>query len=240
MTEPLMVNGKRYDGRTLDQFRPIEMNLNVVKNAKGSATFRFGSTHALAAVYGPKPFFPKGLQDPQRAILKFRYTMVPFSTTERSRPGTSRRNTEISMVLANVFRNVIFLEEFPKAGIEIFVDILQAEASTRCAALNAASAALAIAGVPMRDLPACCSVGRVDKQLVLDVAGKEDTEGDVDMPVATVGGEDRIVLLQMDGIITKEEFEKLLKMGVSGCKELHGFIKKTLEENYVVGEINEG
>jgi len=230
--ESLIVNGKRLDGRELEQFRPIKAEVGIITRAQGSASFWFGDTRAIAGVYGPRSMYPRGLQDPTKTILRCRYFMAPFATWERSRPGISRRSTEISKVIGEALSNVVFLEDYPKTAIDIFMDIIQAEASTRCAALNAASLALANAGVPMRDLVSSVSVGKIDGKLVLDISGPEDNYGEVDMALATVGGSDRFVLLQMDGILTKEEFARLLELGQRGCAEVYAKQKEALKKYY--------
>ena len=236
--EKMIINGKRLDGRTLNDFRPIIVEVGVLKRAEGSAIFKFGDTFALAAVHGPRPFHPKHMQDPQKAILRCRYAMAPFSTNERIRPGMSRRNVEISKVLSEALSNVIFFDDYPKTGIDVFVEILQADASTRCAGLNAASLALTEAGVPIKDLISSCSVGKVDGELALDIGGDEDQFGDADMATATIGNEDKFVLLQMDGILTKDEFFTLLELAKKGCAEVYESQKNALKEKYKTGEID--
>ena len=236
--EKMIVNGKRLDGRELEQFRPITVEVSVLKRAEGSAVFKFGDTYALAAVFGPRTMHPRHMQDPQKAILRCRYSMAPFSTNERIRPGTSRRNVEISKVLNDALSNVVFFEDYPKTGIDVFVEILQADASTRCAGLNAASLALVEAGVPVKDMISSCSVGKVDGQLVLDIGGEEDQFGDVDMATATIGSEDKFVLLQLDGIVTQEEFFKLLELARKGCTEIYERQKNTFKEKYKAGEVS--
>ncbi|MEM5814702.1 MAG: exosome complex exonuclease Rrp41 [Candidatus Aenigmatarchaeota archaeon] len=237
--EKLIVNGKRLDGRGLGEFRPIEAEAGVIPQSQGSARFSFGETKALAGVQGPRPMHPKGLQEPTRTILRCHYFMAPFATSERGRPGRSRRSTEISKVIAEALSNVIFLEDYPKTALDIFMEIMQANASTRCAALNAASMALADAGVPMRDIVSSLSVGKVDGQLILDVMGAEDNFGDVDMAVATVGGGDAFVLLQMDGVITLEEFRAMLEMARDGCAVVYQRQKEALMKRYSAEEVSE-
>ena len=236
--EKMIIDGKRLDGRELEQFRPITVEVGVLKRADGSAIFKFGDTYALAAVFGPRTMHPRHMQDPQKAILRCRYSMAPFSTYERIRPGISRRSVEISKVLNDALSNVVFFEDYPKTGIDVFVEILQADASTRCAGLNAASLALVEAGVPIKDLISSCSVGKVDGQIVLDVGGDEDQFGDVDMATATIGNEDKFVLLQLDGIVTQEEFFKLLELAKKGCTEVYEKQKSTFKEKYKAGEIS--
>lgn len=231
--EKLIVNGKRLDGRTIDELRPMEAKIGIFERADGSAMFRFGNTVAVAAVYGPRTLHPKFLQNPQKAILRCRYNMAPFSTDERIRPGTSRRSVEISKIMTDALSQVIFFEEFPKTAIDVFVEILQADSSTRCAALNAASLALADAGIPMQDMVASCSVGKIDGQIVLDVGGVEDNFGEADIPVAIVPRGNRVVLLQVDGILSKEEFLKAMEMAKAGLEKVYAKQKEALKNKYV-------
>jgi exosome complex component RRP41 len=234
--EKMIDNGKRLDGRSLEEFRPMSLNVGVLKRAEGSATFSFGNTRALAAVFGPQTVHPRHIEDPQRAVIKCRYSMIPFSTKERIRPGPSRRASEISKVLREALSNVIFFEDYPKTLVNVYVEILQADGTTRCAGLNAASMAMADAGIPMKNLVTSCSVGKLDGDIIVDVAGLEDNYGDVDMATAMIGNEDKVVLLQMDGIITKDELKKMLEYARKGCAEIFEKQKQALKEKYKTGE----
>jgi exosome complex component RRP41 len=224
----MIKSGKRWDGRKLDELRKLSAELGIGSEAKGSAKFCMGDTIAIAYVYGPMEVIPKFLEDSKKAVLEVNYNMLPFSTEDRKRPGFSRRSAEISSVIKRVFENVIFLEDLPKTKILINIDILNADASTRCAAINATSLALASAGIPMKDLVSSCAGGRIGNNLILDVAGKEDTEGNVDLPIAYLPLTDEILLLQMDGILKINEFNKIIELCKKGCKEIYEFQKKTL------------
>lgn len=230
----LIVNGIRSDGRKLDQLRPIEARVGVLKRADGSAFFRIGNTMAIAGVLGPRKVYPKHMEEADSAILRTDYKMAPFSTTDRSRPGPNRRSTEISMVTRKALTPVVFLEEFPKTTIDVFIEIIQADASTRCAGINAAALALADAGIPMRDLVASCSAGIVEGQVVLDVAGKEDTSGELDLPIAYYPKKKQITLLQMDGIVPPEQFKKILHLAVKGAEKIYEEQKKALRARYEI------
>jgi len=234
----MIINGKRMDGRGMEEFRPIELQAGPLKRADGSAMFSLGKTYALAAVYGPKTMHPRHLQDPQKAFLRCKYSMAPFSTTERIRPGNSRRSTEISKVIKEALSNVLFFEDYPKTAIDVYIEILQANATTRCAGLNAASLAMAEAGISMKNLISSCSVGKVDGQIILDVGGDEDCFGEVDCAVATVGNEDKVVLLQMDGIVTKDEFIRMIELAEKGCAHVYEKQVGVLREKYKTGEEN--
>ncbi len=231
-TIELFKNGKRIDGRRMDEMRPMEAKVGVLKRADGSAMFRFGSTWALAGVFGPRKVFPKHQEEAERAILRTEYRMAPFSTSERSRPGMSRRSQEISMVTRNAILPAIFVEDYPKTAIDVVIEILQADASTRCAGINAAVLALADAGIPMKGLVSSASAGRVQGNVVLDIAGKEDTEGEVDLPVAYYHGKKQMSLLQMDGICPPDQMRDIVKLAIRGCEQVHEVQKRALKKRY--------
>ena len=228
----LIIDGKRGDGRALNELREIDMKIGVISRATGSALVRFGNTVAIAAVYGPRELFPRFLQQSQSGILRVRYNMAPFSVDDRKSPGPDRRSVEISKVIRSSLEDVIFLEEFPKVTIDVFVEILQADGSTRVTAINAASLALASAGIPMNDLVSACSVGKIDGELVVDLNGTEDNFGETDMALAFQGGRKNVTLLQMDGVLTQQEFQKLLNFAKENCEKIYELQKKVLKETY--------
>lgn len=224
----------RPDGRKFDETRPMEAKVGVLPRADGSAMFKFGTTIALAGVYGPRKVFPKHQEEAEKAILRTTYRMASFSTQERTRPGHNRRSQEISMVTRNAILPVIFVEEFPKTALDVTIDILQADASTRCAGINAAVLALADAGVPMRGLVSSCSAGVVNGNIVLDIAGAEDTEGEVDFPVALYHHKKEITLMQMDGIVAQDKVKEILKLAMRGCEKVAEVQKAALREKFKV------
>ena len=122
----------RNDNREWDEIRKMEMRVGVLKNANGSSFVRMGKTFGVAAVYGPKSLYPKFLQNFDRAILRCFYSMTPFSVMDRKRPGPDRRSTEISKVIKESLYPAVFLENFSRTSIDIFVHIEQADAGTRC------------------------------------------------------------------------------------------------------------
>ena len=105
-----MTYTKRYDGRKHDEMRQMEAKINVVKNADGSAMFKFGDTIALAVVYGPKILHPQHMQNPRKGILRVNYDMLSFSVPERKKPGPSRRSQEVSKVTEWALNSVVDLE----------------------------------------------------------------------------------------------------------------------------------
>jgi exosome complex component RRP41 len=227
-------NGKREDGRALDELRSIKIDVGVLNNADGSAYVEWGKNKVLAAAYGPKEMYNKYLQDPTGAVVHVNYNMAAFSVDDRVRPGPSRRSTEISKIIGEALARVIIREEFPRASIDVFIEVLEASAGTRCAGLTAASVAVADAGIPMRALVASCAAGKVDGHIILDLGKGEDNLGQADLPVGYVPETGEITLLQMDGHMTREEFDKALKMAIGACEEIHDIQKRALKHRYAI------
>jgi len=115
----------------------------------------------------PREVHPRHMQKSTSAVVRYRYNMASFSVEERKRPGPDRRSIEVSKVSREALEPVIFQEYFPRSAIDIFVEVLQADAGTRTAGINAASIALADAGIPMKSLVSACAVGKVDDTLFL-------------------------------------------------------------------------
>jgi len=230
--EKLIVKGKRKDGRKPEDLRPVKLELDVVKRADGSSQASFGNTVAVVAVYGPRKLYPRFLQESDTGILRCRYNMAPFSVDERKKPGPSRRSVEISKVTRLAFEPAVFLEDFPKVTIDVFVEIIAADGSTRVTGINAASVAMAAAGVPMRDLVSACSVGKVDGEYVVDLNGIEDNNSDADIAFAMMPNKDLITLLQMDGRLTKEELMKLLEMAGENCRKIYSMQREVIMKKY--------
>ncbi len=227
-------DGIRHDGRRLDELRPVKMEVGVLSNASGSAYVEFGKTRVIAAVYGPREPPQRYMVLPHRAVLRCRYHMAPFSTDERKNPAPSRREIEISKVIREALEPVVMSEAFPRTSIDVFIEVISADGGTRTAALNAASLALADAGVPMRDLVAAVAVGKVDGYLVLDIDQVEDNYGEADMPVAMAPSLNMVTLLQLNGVLSPQEFSQALNLALKGVNEVYKLQKETLRNKYLV------
>ncbi len=229
---------KRFDNRKFEEMRPIEAKVGVIKNADGSAYFKIGKTIAYAAVYGPRELFPKFLQNPEKGMLRCNYNMMPFSGSgERVRPGPSRRSREISYVTEKALSPVVNLEDFPNAVVDVFIELTQTDAGSRCAGICAASMALADAGIIMKDLVAAVSVGSVDGQIVVDLDYEEEAydKGDVaDIPIAIIPSTGQFTLLQMDGKIKKEDLLKAFELGKKAIPKLIEIQRNALKKKFEV------
>lgn len=239
---------ERFDGRGLHETRPIEAEVGVIERADGSARFKIGDTIAYASVYGPRELHPRFLQNPEKGLLRCNYNMMPFSGSgDRVRPGPNRRSKEISYVTQKALLPVVNLEDYPNAVVDVFIELPQTDAGSRCAGICAASLALADAGIAMKDLVAAIAVGKVDDKVVVDLNFKEEAydhiEGGVegapvsDIPIAVIPTTGEISLLQMDGEISKDDLIKAVEAGKKASEEIIKIQRKALKAKY--GDSNE-
>ena len=225
-------NGIRCDGRKVDEPRRVMIKAGVLKNANGSAYIEFGENKILAGVFGPRDVHPKHMANTDTGILRCRYHMSPFSVTERKNPAPSRREIEISKVIKEALEPAVILDQFPRTAVDVFIEVLQADGGSRCAALDAASVALADAGIPMRDMVSAIAAGKVADTIILDVNNEEDQAGQADMPVGYMPNLDKVTLIQLDGILSPEEYNKCVDTAIKGCKLVYEIQKKALTDKF--------
>lgn len=224
---------ERPDGRKSDETREIKAKVGIIPNADGSAMFAFGDTIAIAAVYGPKKMHPQHLQDSEKGTLRCTYNMLSFSVTDRIKPGPSRRSMEIGKITEWALSPVVRIDQFPNTVIDVHINILQANASTRCAGINAAAMALAHAGIPMDDMVSSVSIGKLDKNLVVDVSKAEEDweegEGATDMPMSFTH-DGRLTHIQLDGKIKRDQLKEAVEMARKASQKVYEVQRKALKE----------
>jgi exosome complex component RRP41 len=226
-------DGKRLDGRGNYDLRPIKMEVDVIKNADGSAYIEWGNNKIFASVYGPREVHPHHLAKPDKGILRVFYRMATFSVFDRKRPAPGRREKEISMIISDCLEPILFLELYPGTSFEIFIEVVDADGGTRCASTTVAALALADAGVPMRSLVTSCAVGKIDGQLVTDLSGIEDKAGEADLPTAMTWFNDELSLLQFDGKVTQSELDKSLDMAKDALEKIYQLQLDALKRKYL-------
>lgn len=240
----------RFDGREWNELRKITAKVGVIENANGSAIFGFGDTLALAAVHIRPGKMALGYD---KGLLRVRYNMLTFSVPERKKPGVGRREIELSQVIKRAVEPAVFLEEYPGTIIDVYVEILNADAGTRTAGINAVSLALADAGIHMRDLVIGVAVGKVGEKIVIDL-NKEEEDYDseklkndpekskfieyygegkaTDIPVAILPIERKFTLVQMDGEVSTKDLRKALSLALEKSDEIRDNLKKAILSKY--------
>ena len=142
------------------------------------------------------------------------------------------------MVTEKALLPVLDLSDYPNAVVDVYIDLPQTDAGSRCAGISAAAMALADAGIPMKDLVASISVGKVDDKILVDLDYQEEAYEDgpvADIPMAMLPSTGEITLLQMDGEISSKDLIKSLEMAKEACYEVYEIQKKALKEKYTGG-----
>ncbi|GLT46616.1 hypothetical protein SLA2020_203600 [Shorea laevis] len=225
-------DGLRIDGRRPMEMRQLRAQIGNVSKADGSAVFEMGNTKVIAAVYGPREVQNKSQQISDHALVHCEYSMANFSTGDRMRkPKGDRRSTEISLVIRQTMEACILTHLMPRSQIDIFVQVLQADGGTRSACINAATLALADAGIPMRDIVTSCSAGYLNSTALLDLNYTEDSAGGPDVTVGILPKLDKVTLLQMDAKLPVDIFEDVMQLATEGCKAIANYIREVLLEN---------
>ncbi len=226
-------DGKRLDGRDKNELRPIKMEVGVLDNADGSAYLEWGNNKIYCAVYGPREVHPHHLAKPDRGILRVFYRMATFSVFERKRPAPGRREKEVSMVIRDCLKPVLFLELYPGTSFEVFINVLDADGGTRCACTTVAALALADAGIPMRSLVTAVAIGKIDGELITDLSGIEDKAGEADLPCAMTWFNEELSLLQFDGSMDLDEFSKSLALAKKAISKIYEIQLNALKKKYI-------
>ena len=233
-------DGKRLDGRELNELRPIKMEVGVIKNADGSAYMEWGNNKIFAAVYGPRDVHPHHLAKPDRGILRVFYRMATYSVFDRKRPAPGRREKEISMIISDCLEPLLFLELYPDTSFEVFIEVVDADGGTRCASTTVAALALADAGIPMKSLVSALAVGKIDGKKVVDLSGIEDKAGDADLPIAISWYNEEISLLQFDGDMDLDDMTEFLDIAKDSLVKIHKMQLDSLKSKYITLKEGEG
>lgn len=234
----------RKDGRNAEQARPLDMRVNVLKNAQGSVIISTGDTQVLCTAMleeGAPPF----LEGTGNGWLTAEYSMLPASTPMRKkRDGLKKdgRGVEIQRLIGRSLRSVCDFEGMGEYTLYVDCDVLNADGGTRTASISGAFVAAALcikkavdAGVlkrsPLKRHVAAISAGIVEDEAILDLCYREDSSAQADMNmVATDDG--NIGEIQVCGekrTITEEEFEQLKQLCKKGIREIIAKQKEILK-----------
>jgi len=225
-------DGKRLDGREIDQLRHVKMEVGVLPQADGSAYIEMGNNKIMVAAYGPREMHPKHLVLADRLRVRAEYRLATFSVNERKSPAPRRREHELSKMIQEAVEPSIFTEKFPRSTIDLYILVLDADGGTRAASITAASLALADAGLPLRGLVSSVASGKVGDKIVLDLSDEEDKYGSGDLPVAIINQSKEITLLQADGQFTAEELKTGIELAMKGCHDLYLIQREVLLNKY--------
>ncbi|XP_076896121.1 polyribonucleotide nucleotidyltransferase 1, chloroplastic-like [Bidens hawaiensis] len=207
----IVKGGKRSDGRTSEEIRPIDSECGLLPRAHGSALFTRGETQALAVVtLGDKQMAQRidnlvGVEDVKRFYLQ--YSFPPSCVGEAGRIGApSRREIGHGTLAERALEPILPSEDDFPYTIRVESTITESNGSSSMASVCGGCLALQDAGVPLKSSIAGIAMGMVidteefggdGTPLILsDITGSEDASGDMDFKVA--GNDDGVTAFQMD------------------------------------------
>ncbi len=227
----------RVDGRLPAQMRPVNIDINYLATAEGSALIRVGNTRVLCAAT-VEDSVPPFLRNSGKGWITAEYSMLPRATATRTpRESTkgrvSGRTHEIQRLIGRSLRAVADLSALGERSVYIDCDVLQADGGTRTASITGAFVALSLAvkrmmatgaikRSPLRDYVAATSVGLYKGQAMLDLCYEEDSKADVDMNVVMTG-KGRFVEVQATAeqqAFGDDEMASLVALARGGIAEL--------------------
>lgn len=238
MHDLVLGQGKRVDGRKMDEVRPIEIEVGLLPRAHGSALFSRGDSQILSVVTLGAPSLGQTIEGMEGERIKrfmhyYNMSINPFSTGEVKRiMAPSRRDVGHGALGEKALEPVVpKQEQFPYA-IRIVSEVLGANASTSQAAICASSLALFNAGVPIEPV-AGIALGLLSDgekiQVITDMRAVEDFYGEMDFKVA--GTKNGITAIQMDTKlegISFEVIEEALKQGKAAREFILGEMSKVM------------
>ena len=232
--------GKRIDGRALDQVRPIAVETGLLPRTHGSALFTRGETQGLVVTTlgtGDDEQFIDALHGNFKSNFMLHYNFPPYSVGEVGRVGSpGRREIGHGKLAWRALQAVLpAATDFPYT-IRIVSEITESNGSSSMASVCGGSLSMMDAGVPLKAPVAGVAMGLVleddgEYAILTDILGDEDHLGDMDFKVA--GTENGITSLQMDikvAGITPEIMEKALAQAKDGRMHILGEMGKALSE----------
>ena len=200
----LLDEGKRVDGRKLDEIRPLASEVGILPRTHGSALFTRGQTQVLTiatlGLVGEQQLLD-GIDDEEYKRYMHHYNMPSYSVGEtKPSRGPGRREIGHGALAERALVPVIpSVEEFPYS-IRLVSEVVSSNGSTSQGSICASTLALMDAGVPIKAPVAGISCGLITEgerwMTMVDIQGLEDFFGDMDFKVA--GTKKGITAIQMD------------------------------------------
>jgi ribonuclease PH len=223
--------------------RPVEIVIDYLMTAEGSALIKVGNTHVLCAAT-IEDSVPPFLRNSGKGWVTAEYSMLPRATAKRTprevtKGRPSGRTHEIQRLIGRSVRSVVDMAALGERTVMIDCDVLQADGGTRTASVTGAFVALTLAlrqlvrygalkAMPLRDFIAATSVGMVGGVPMLDLCYDEDSQADVDMNVVMTGS-GRFVEVQATaehGAFDDEQMARLVALARVGIAQLIEIQKK--------------
>ncbi len=237
---------KRIDGRAYDELRPVQITMGYQNFAEGSVLIEVGKTRVVCSV-SVEERVPNFLKGRGNGWVTAEYAMLPRATVIRTPRDSfqgriSGRSQEIQRLIGRSLRAVTDLSELGERTLVVDCDVVQADGSTRTAAITGSYIALykaiqtlnsmgIIASNPLKSAVAAVSVGIVRSKILLDLCYDEDCNAESDFNVVmTRKGE----FIEIQGTAeskpySKKAFDSVLLLAQNGIGQLFETQQKALE-----------
>ena len=227
----------RPSGRTIDQIRPISIEIDITKHAEGSCLIKCGDTHVICTA-SVEENVPPFLRKSGLGWVTAEYGMLPRSTGSRMRREAgsgkqSGRTLEIQRLIGRSLRSVVDRVVLGERQVTIDCDVIQADGGTRCASITGGWIALRLAvdkliekkiikNDPILDHVAAISCGIYAGTPLVDLDYLEDSDAGVD---ANFVMSSDMKLIEIQGSaegarFTRDEFNKLMDLAENGVASL--------------------
>ena len=237
--ENAIKDGKRPDGRKMDELRKISAEIDILPRTHGSAIFQRGITKSLSILTLGAPEDVKlmeGMSLVGKKRFMHHYNFPPYCSGEiKPLRGVGRREIGHGMLAEKALLPLIpDFDQFPYT-LRIVSEILSSNGSTSMASVCSSSLALMTAGVPVKNPAAGIAMGLMQNEkgeykILTDIQGPEDHHGDMDFKVA--GTEKGFTAIQLDVKISGVD-ERIIKEALEGAKkarlQILGVMKKAIE-----------
>lgn len=235
----------RVDGRKPEELRPVRITRHYNKYAEGSVLIEVGDTKVIctASVEEKAPMFLRG---EGKGWVTAEYGMLPRATGSRTSREAARgrvggRTHEIQRLIGRSLRSVVDLSALGERTVWLDCDVIQADGGTRTASITGAFVALVdalnklraeghLARLPVSDYIAATSVGRLKKEIILDLCYEEDSKAEVDMNIVMTGA-GRFVEVQGTGeeaTFDRREINSMIDLAAKGIDQLITVQKEAL------------
>jgi len=217
------------DGRDRLQLRPIHMETKVIGDASGSAIVQFGNTQVIVSVWGPNQSRESGYSDACSLMCDFKY--APFALAKREKRGRRTVEQQMSRILEQTLGESIIKEQYPKAVIECYINVVECDGSALPIAMTAVALALADAGIEMYDvvigLKAICDE---NDKLYLDPTLEEEKHPNLSASVALgyMPKKDIVNYMDMEGSLTEAMLERTIHALTDGSIKVREMVSKCL------------
>lgn len=227
--KPLVVEDNRIDGRKCDEIRPIYLKSGIVQKANGSSYLETRGTKLVCSVYGPRDN-PRKHEYSSTGTITVELSYAPFARTERLSVHADRQSKEYSGLIIEALHSAICLDSYPKAQIDVYINVLEDNGNTLSHAIVAASVALADAGIEMLDLVTSCSAVFNDKLMLTDPTNEEINHADVfgNITVAYLPSLNEISCLLKDGAQDVNDSISSINSCIESCLRIHSVMKECL------------